>query len=69
MVVNLRGLFSKRVIFLVHDLINTVPFLPMYGRWIQIVGRTCPLCWLIKSAVAGALFFGENDLITLYQCS
>ena len=66
MVVNLRGFLSKRVIFLVHDLTNIVPFLPMYGRWIQTVGRTCSFCWLIRSAAAVALFFIENHFIRLF---
>ena len=65
MVVNLLGLFSKHEIFFVYDLINGIPFLPMYGRWIQIVGRTCLLGWLIKFALALSLSFGENNLINL----
>lgn len=46
-----------------HDLVNSVPILLMYGRWIQIVRRTCSSCWLLKFAAAVSSFFGENDLI------
>ncbi len=31
-VVNLHGLLRRREIFLVHDFISSVPFLPIYGR-------------------------------------
>ena len=63
MVVNLQGFLSKHVIFLVHYLTNIVPFLPMYGRWIQTVGRTRSFCLLIRSSAAVSLFFMQNDFI------